>query len=123
MAYRTIKFRGKTGLGEWIYGSLVELNGETYIWQNDSHTHVAQGIIPVQSDTVGQFIGLCDMTGKEIYEGDIVNDIDGKTYLLKNRDYVFYCVANGRWYRLYDIIDDAFTDVIGNIHDNPELLN
>lgn len=101
---REIKFRGKTEDGKWIYGSLVQFYGKTYIWQNDTQIHVAQGMIPVQSDTVGQYIGWKDNKGKEIYEGDIVLDIDGKKYVLKHMDYGFDCVA------------------VGNIHDNPELL-
>lgn len=118
---RTIKFRGKTQQGEWIYGSLVEFYDKTYIWQNDTQIHVAQGIVPVQSDTVGQFTGLYDKDGKEIYEGDMVQNDLGRVCD------VSYCIGGG--FAGFDLspvftFENRLKDVIiiGNIHDNPELL-
>ena len=160
---RTIKFRGKCVAdskyaGQWVYGGYSEPQEDCK--QNEGLITVYLGgsstckyhVIP---NTVGQFTGLHDKNGKEIYEGDIMglpeNDANGVKY--KNRytrvvewvnDGFFlldYCTMGGevRKYgdRLaleislksnYDGIARCFQrrgldyTVIGNIHDNPELL-
>lgn len=121
---REIKFRGKDIItGEWRYGEftpekmwptkLVDCVGEY-------HSEPAQNVRP---ETVGQYTGLKDKNGREIYEGDILHDsytdntfevyFDGGSFDVKGILEKDACYLN-------DISSDS--EVIGNIHDNPELL-
>lgn len=125
---RKIQFRGKNKYRkEWLYGSLSQYGDGSY------------GIngVPVEADTVGQFTGLCDKNGKEIFEGDIVRCQDSMGYSFVSpvefREGKFCmktkysnCITfsnkgqynDGKCSFEYDIEHE----VIGNIHDNPELL-
>lgn len=126
---RIIKFRGKRADGSaWVYGDLLQENsGRKVIMTNlntwgdnpDDIEPYGENII-VNPDTVGQFTGLCDADGKEIYEGDI---FQVKAYEPKYE----VCFANGvfeyrqigssnRPFPLRRINFDSY--VIGNIHDN-----
>ena len=120
---RTIKFRGKSILyDEWLYGDLVHTadNKRFGILVNDKYSYDECEVVP---DTVGQFIGLYDCDGKEIFEGDIL-DFDGLTAEVRFVRGVFAFLVNGYLDdELYgDCRTDLFAKVIGNIHDNPELL-
>lgn len=134
---REIKFRGKrTDTGGWVYGSLIQ---DSYMCEirtmgNDEEL---PGYNDVNPETVGQYTGLKDRNGKEIYEGDILLLSDKNTYQelvvveqgpygwvfynpktvlrFKDGSYTYRAVENYR--RLFGI-----GEVIGNIHDDPELL-
>lgn len=140
---RTIKFKGKTKSdNQWVYGFYFKIDENHYILENVLGGSQKQEIIP---ETLGQFTEIYDSNGKEIYEGDIcqittaikrgfqkdgekrilgyvefgenwVNDIDinvFNTFYIKSRSgykgSIHYHLPN-------NLI------IIGNIHDNPELL-
>lgn len=120
---RTIKFRGKSILtDEWLYGDLVHSadNKRFGILVNDKGSYDECEVAP---ETVGQFTGLYDCDGKEIYEGDIL-DFNGLTVEVRFVRGVFAFLANGNLDEELcgDCRTDLFAKVIGNIHDNPELL-
>jgi uncharacterized phage protein (TIGR01671 family) len=134
---RKIIFRAKPKAGhvykEWLYGSLIQIDEQDYgiIELNDiscdengyidyAHTHV-------QSETIGQFTGLLDKNGKEIYEGDVVQrTVNVRNYaecdgVVEEVYAVNYCASG--WLPFIEITDDMTEyEIIGNIHDNPELL-
>lgn len=128
---RDIMFRGRDiKTSQWIYGYLFQIWEQTYIlWGT---TNGLPNMIDVNPSTVGQFTGLKDKNGKEIFEGDITSPggvvVFGKIgydsswngltgfYFKGNYD------AEEDFYELqYHFIPDEI-EVIGNIHDNPELL-
>lgn len=127
---RTIKFRGKDiETGEWIYGDLVRSADmeRCAILVNDRLSYDECEVNPC---SIGQFTGLCDKNGKEIYEGDILRVNDSTNMVCEFRHGAFgyiYCnefhpFAGNTNYTFNPKNTDKNFDVIGNIHDNPELL-
>lgn len=127
---REILFRGKRiNNGEWIKGFYAE-NG-----------HGSSNIQPkgkflaclVKPETVGQFTGLTDKNGNKIFEGDIVRRFNGRgqevmRYAVKwNNDccmFVLMCedTYSGEYDTDFTVFYGEELGIIGNVHDNPELL-
>ena len=123
---RTIKFRGKPIQGEQLYENFV------YGYLAKYASGVYNILVPIQwgfenyeidPETIGQFTGLYDCEGNEIFEGDIL-DFNGLTVEVRFLRGVFSLLVNGKLYDALgvDCRTDLYAKVIGNIHDNPELL-
>ena len=144
---REILFRGKTDKGEWVQGVPFFEEDRCYIIEDlficgeyDCTGAVNSFVLP---ETVGQYTGLTDKNGKKIFEGDIIKI---KRHLARpSGTTVFYEIypveyKTARWFDgdgeeiVYDsfVLDDCASlrewvesyecEIIGNIHDNPELL-
>lgn len=114
---RTIKFRGKRlDNGAWMYGSLVILNGRYFIFDNaDRHE--------VDPATVGEYTGLNDTNSREIYEGDIFQAgyFGGVDVVMWDNENARYIGRSPQGCISY-VGREPAVKIIGNIHDNPELL-
>lgn len=124
---REILFRAKcVDNGEWVYGYFCEFPCDDgtdipsilRIENKENDRIIMQ--YPIISETVGRFTGLTDKNGVKIFEGDILEAESG------NRGYVMF--INGAFMKSCNSKDMPFliasdvNAVIGNIHDNPELL-
>ena len=137
---REIKFRGKRlDNGEWVYGDYHHRAGGVHCiidMQPDFQGKVVYVVIQVDAETIGQFTGLRDKNDKEIYEGDIVKWILTMPEVGVNGGYEEYEteeIGEIQWdagaLQLGDYCaagfayeSEDYADIIGNIHDNPELL-
>lgn len=121
---REILFRGKrTDNKQWVegfYALIGEENPSAYIIKSNGHR------IRVAHKSISQFTGLTDKNGKKIFEGDIMPVYE------QGEEYYYKVVYNGDCFMLAMLDSEqgsyplsaknAISEVIGNIHDNPELL-
>ena len=136
---REILFRGKReDCGEWTEGYLFKQWNRTFLlWGMTGDIPNMTEVIP---ETVGQYTGLRDKNGKKIFEGDIVrltdehNEMEWTAVVVfgnPNGDYNWGWQLNAieefdgnkdilLWVDMEE--SGAYCEIIGNIHDNPELL-
>ena len=138
---REILFRGKTirTESEWVYGFYNHIPCGRFLCEEHCIQTIKDDgkigqLYIVYEGTVGQFIGLTDKNGVKIFEGDIIrakieggNNHNGFTW--KNMPVGFqegaFCLnnKNGSVFCVLGAFAPSVTlEVIGNIHDNPELL-
>lgn len=121
---REIKFRGKRiDNGEWVVGFLVKMWGEFHIIDfNDENI-----AYPINCETIGQFTGVKDKSGREVYDDDIILQQQyggGKGKMIVRFEKGAFIVGyhSGSLTRKTPMLLNDRCEVIGNIHDNPELL-
>ena len=128
---REIKFRAKIVMdiepfamkkGNWVEGYYYEdlQDGEWSSWIQECNDIIHY---KVDKDTLGQFTGLFDKNGKEIYEGDIVtfdNHLQGISQVVY--DYAGFEVISKNYRTALRPMMNNHIRVIGNIHDNQELM-
>lgn len=129
---RKIKFRGlnKTN-NKWEYGDLIQnYNGKKFIGNACDTYDLGIGFSEVVCDTIGQYTGVRDKKGNEIYEGDIIEAGYHRCKCKVMWDdacarFIAYTTDTPHQLVYVDMIDKngkSAVEVIGNIYDNPELL-
>ena len=118
---RTIKFRGKSvDYGTWRYGSLIiHEDGSMAITGGANEFSSQLWSSQVHPESVGQWTGLVDRYGKEIFEGDVLRCSDGEILGVEFDKRTAQFTAKTRW--LWTMIDVC--EVIGNVFDNGGLYD
>lgn len=116
---RKIKFRGRDFAGLWHIGDLIH---------NDDDLLIRNGCLStyIENETAGQFTGITDKNGKDIYEGDIIQSFFTKRcYVVFWSDTeLSFMYKNPKSSNVFALSKPDLTmySIVGNIHDNPELL-
>lgn len=106
---RDIKFRAWNG--EFDHFDYFDLLGDF-----DDHSYYELG-----NKNVEQFTGLTDKNGKDIYEGDVLKTDTVNQYVVYREDMALFCMRINKLSGTTSI--PSACEVIGNIHENPELIN
>ena len=134
---REIEFRGKNCEDNWIYGQLTIIENDYYINYLDevvgefSDTRYIDYIgTEVSERTIGQYTGLKDKNNKKIFEGDLIKTYHGIGKVVWSGQFALFGYImiekenheKEYDYRFTDIVLEEGVEIIGNIYDNPELL-
>lgn len=129
---REIEFRGRSvSDGCWVYGDLEYERDKGLLGKVRIHTYKENGRYDrqylVESSTVGEFTGMRDKHGKKIFEGDIIRFVGGKKKVNEgwvDNEFIYTVEYSEGAFRGILGLSKALdaVEVIGNIHDNPELL-
>jgi len=121
---REIKFRGfNRKNGVWLYGFYLQNRGAHFVCPDEFADGKSWDDYEIDPETRGEYTDMVDRNKREIYEGDILYD-----HYSNNRFRVYFTSAcfdvGGILEAVYRSLSDVANDseVIGNIHDNPELL-
>ena len=127
MKIENIKFRGKSKkTGEWLYGDLVRnVEGAFAIvppYEISMNNYYRNYV--VDKETIGQYTGLKDKNGREIYEGDILCYRDAKfqTHIVYHNGGFYFSHFGGTTFTAIGDHEINKYTVVGNIYDNKELL-
>ena len=112
--------------GDWVYGLVTRIYDERFELPVEMTDINGVSGIEVDYKTIGQYTGLTDKNGKRIYEGDIVftktTSCNFVGCILYSTEYVrFVCVTKSK--TSYPMDSKFEYEIIGNIHDNKEILN
>lgn len=131
---RDILFRGKAinridGIvyrtnyknGDWVYGLVTRLYDERFEYLSSEMTNT-DGVSKIEVDykTVGQYTGVIDKNGTKIFEGDILK-YNGKRFVIKYLE-KYMRFSPVKFGTVFAVFDYTQSEIIGNIYDNPELL-
>ena len=130
---REIKFRAKRAdNGAWVYGDLTHVQKISSVEEVQRNGRRSESVVRVANynvdeETIGQYTGLKDRDGREIYEGDVLCFMDTKgvsyRFEVDYKDGAF-CFSHYRERAITELRHHNLSKYIvnGNIHDNPELL-
>ncbi len=128
--YRAMTIRSR----KMVYGFPIEIDGQMYMYIAGSENH---RMIRIDPETLGQYIGRKDRNGKKVFAGDILKEYPPNKYVYTTCTGPFQILyydcsfqyserRSGKYSRPIDDCEDGIEidicEVLGNIHENPELL-